>query len=466
MSHAWACIYRKNTPGYTNPWDACAEEVDSIIRCSSGQFNHPLTVRFSGYTMGTPDINKTDKVFYAGSSGIFEVLITTGTSSIGCSGASGYLTLSQYSTLIDPIRNPGNNLFLNTGFIVNSTGFYSGIFAVPSPSGNINTPLSGYVAAISGMWTGETDILDYNLNIFPAPTVNVNFDSVANHVTFDISNVDSFLPATASIELAVGSPDATPTSYGPWYLAAGATSPSTMVPLSSNFVYLSAFMLPSGFTKGVLGPTKSGGHPPAVDDISFHWIYRNPNDPAPTASLQVLVPPDKVDQFDSTNHVEPSYSTDNVNWSLIGYLDVIDPTTSPVGSGLGQYTFDISDLIGYNPLYIAASGFFFDDGGMFNKFYGPRSNTLQIDFGAVKAYAQTSTSSCGVNVRWEGPYVGHGYKVYVSGIGGGVFSSPFDPDSFYAWTHNIKNDPSFACNTPYGYRVCQTDVSAICFKSC
>src|SRR5690348_2992473 len=169
MSTAWACIYRKNTPGYPNPWDLCADEVNSIFRCSQPLYNLPLTVGFSGYTLGTPNSRKADLVMYANSSGIYEVLVTTGSSPTGCSGAFVQLNLTLAGTPSVSLPDvPASNQFLTTGFTVNSTGYASGIF--PLPFSNINSTVSGIVAAFSGKWTGVFNVLE-SLNVFPVPPV-------------------------------------------------------------------------------------------------------------------------------------------------------------------------------------------------------------------------------------------------------------------------------------------------------
>lgn len=455
MSIDWACHYRKNTPGYLNPWEGCQEEILAMLVCPEPTYVKALNIDFSGYTLGVPEgwIPDSNMTYYGGSSGLFETRITTGVDNTPISGASGILNLYLGTGI-------GNQKsILSSGFQVDANGYYSGNFTVPIVTGT--AAVKGSLFAFSGLATGLLN-LDMWIIQFENPTLQASFSAISNSASVSLTNNNARLSVSGFIEKSI--------DFGQTYSIVhsyeiGPTENSGFSEdIGGDWVSYLAYITPYGFSKSLPAQTgvydssgnltgyivyePSGGHPPAALSMDLIWSYDTINDPTSShLFLKIDVDPTKIGLYLDTNAFDSKWSTDEVTWN-----DFFIQTTSVGDKGAAGLTNDYflqraQDLDAAGTYYVRTSGKRQEQDGVF---YSQFLSGGPFIVGGITAYAETSPQGgCGIDVRWEGVNLGeYGYIVNYSGQG-----EPTDNGTANPQWMGYHYDSSNYCGRIYSFQI-------------
>lgn len=437
MATTWACHYRKNLPGYPNPWDECRTEVQSFLICSDPISGKTIDIAWSGYTSG--NTTKNQKNFYAGMTGIYELQLTTGNSATPV--RSGFVDVNFYLAHSTTAMKP----LLATGLVVDMNGYASGKFVVPWMSGD--STVTGTIFALSGTATGLA-VVNASVSHFPLPVMTCDIDSATNRTDITIENkcleFEGFVYLYESSDFGQSYDSVQSGNIG-----AGATTSSYSVDIGNDYRMYYCSIKPSGGSTQEVGNSDEGGHPPPATGMELRWRYTTSDFSSLSPFLRIAVAPELTGLYDIGSAFDTQYSGGSISsWTTIGYQ-----TTTLEGSG---YFFqDIVDLSALGLLWFKTIGRKGD--GVGGYWWSTPLTKGPFDLDGLVAYASTSNASgCGVNVTWEGPVFGDGYLVKWSGIGHPEDMGNETIVGTFYYYHDTITQPG----REYSYNVCRADGSA------
>lgn len=473
MSNAFACHYRKNTPGYLNPWESCKDEILNTLECSDSVYGKPLNIFYSGYTSGVPLAYRAlPAAVYAGSRIIYEIRITTGDNPyVNCSGAA-----VQMDLYLNQSVNSGM-LVLSSGFTVDKNGYASGSFSMPTITGT-QSSYEATIFAVSGVYTGLLSV-SQTVDAFPEPSFTATFSTTTNEANIGLTNNDYLLPVSGFLEKS-SDYGATFSTASSWTIAPG-ESVSYTDDLAMDWRVYKAYLIVSGFEKAITAAVTmydengvatgrypveySGGHPAPALGMVWRWYYNVGDSPSSAhAYIEIDVESGKSGAYLDGQSFNSQYSGNGKDY-WTDFSDQATFTINPFGvifptSFFMQKCTDI-ETEGAGDFYIQTSGKRQnpDDGGYF---YSTAIKDGPFSISDIKIWATSAISNtgCGIDVWWEGINLGiGGYQLDYSGSGLPLDTGVVFPDWFGYRFDTLSN-----CGRPYFFkasRVSNPSISSV-----
>lgn len=433
MSTDWACHYQRNLPGYKNPYQLCATELQNMLVCSQPLITQPINVGFSGWYIGLATANRPTNFYYSNCTGYFTVNATTGTSNTPLSGATVTVTLMKYRAGVS-----AQSTLLSTGLTTDKSGNASGLFLFAPGTGN--DLYSGIAVVLSGNLTGAAYIESSYFTAQPQAIGSWSTNASTHQASMTITNTDPYAPGTINILKSINGISSYSVVNSHYYQPGDFLS-QTFTINAGEFHYYKTQFTPTGGTKPTESAVESGGYPPIPNALSLMWLFVNTTDTRPTAFLRIDIDSGNVDRYDPNGYgIQGMYQpVAGGAWSAL-------PTTVQYQSGYFLCNIDSLVLGQYN---FKVSGAFPDSAASY--FYSPVLGPTVIDLGSISASAKTSTSGCGIDVFWNAS-MSNSYEIHISTTSSMTsYTVATPPDSS---VNMYRYDTLGTCGTPYFFQVC------------
>lgn len=490
MSDAWACHYRKNTPGYRDPWDLCEAEREQMLACAEAMYNKQIFIGYTGYTSGVPseswEVDKSGP-YYAGSSVIFEVQLFTGFGALVMGEytdykiCTGYVeaTFYQLHPTTDPTEgNPElRKKLLTTGFRTDDEGYYSGIFPtffLEEQDAQEGPPrLSGFFLAsryyeeegqAGGLLTGTHEFVD-PLARYPTPTLDGQIrgnsevgDCLQYQACLNVTN-NGELPGIAYIHISTdfGNSSEVLLESTEEIAALSAWFPNNIQLNSSanKFYFFQASFVPRGFDRGVPSvEIIKGGTLPAPTNARLRWRYLNPTDTINSSPyLHIDIDYNILDYFTNVVVYYRPYDEGTQtygSWIELGPASRVDEDQGDedATNDVHYFLMPLDSLVNTKfkvKVHVVSPGEFIS-------LPYPSEDGLEIALNTITLSVTKATTTCGAYLKWDGPsWPAASYKIIITAPGE-------DAVTLYdIYEHSYFHNPTCSETKTYTYQVCFMD---------